>query len=107
MHRHLLSILFALAAASGSALADPKWVEATGKSCPEACIDEGLIPVAGGIYTPTKNAYYICAADAEGLRPGYNLTAVPARTCNVGHDSKEKALNNARCLCFSKKVVAN
>jgi hypothetical protein len=103
---HFTRSVLILATLSSTALADPRWIEARGKTCPEACDEADLRAVAAGKYG-TNNNYYVCAAQAEGLRPGYNLTSSAApRSCNVGHDSREKGLDNARCLCHSKRVMA-
>lgn len=107
MLRHVIGGGLLALLISSPVAAEPKWVEAAGKTCPEACVRSSLIPVAAGKFTDSDNDYYVCAAPAHGLRPGYNLSKSAAPlACNVGHDSKEKGLENALCLCHSKRVAA-
>jgi hypothetical protein len=74
--------------------------------CLRICQDHGgknSVAVRAGIYG--KEPYYVCAADMEGMRPGYQVLNHPAGpVCNVGHDSKEKASPVAQCLCASDSI---
>lgn len=85
---------------------DPRWLYASGRSCPQVCNDEGLFPVAAGIYTGNNNRYYVCAGNAaeEGYRPGFNLAPSWATTCTVGWGNDSVSVADYYCLCHSGNV---
>jgi hypothetical protein len=103
----VLSAVFAPALAS----ADPVWVEAKPPAhCATICNNRSLFPVAGGTFmaNQTANPYYVCAGEAQGLRPGWNSTAAeyPA-TCVVGFGKGSPAISSYSCLCYTKNIKAD
>ena len=87
------------------------WVNSTGgRSCEETCGAVQKEPaLAGNYYGPWHSGrefqgagkfFTICAAEAEGLRPGYNLNNSPWREkCWVGYNSNEVGVPEFKCLC--------
>jgi hypothetical protein len=105
-YKHL-AVLGSLLATTQLALADePKWVDASGKSCNEACKSTSLFPVEGGNYVPENSKFYVCAAntEGEGFRPGYNWATSANSACVVGYGGKEIYEAAFKCLCNSKSV---
>jgi hypothetical protein len=105
----LAVICFPLANASAEEM---QWVKNTdpanpNPTCLQLCQDSDKTPYAvrGGNYG--QNPYYVCVAQMEGLRPGYQVTNHSAGpVCNVGHGGQEKGSAVAACLCSSQKVAA-
>jgi hypothetical protein len=75
-----------------------------GEPCQDVCGNQGLVAVDSGPYSKTNFAYFVCRMNAppEGTRPGYQVQTnprVPASTCTVGWEDKEKTSNKYECLC--------
>ena len=96
----------ALLGAASSAFAGGdglQWQAANGRPCEQVCSAAGLAPVQSGFHSPggrqTKDAFYICATDMNGYRPGYNLQPSWSKACWVGYGGKEVAAKNYVCAC--------
>ncbi|RKZ46023.1 MAG: hypothetical protein DRR16_22610 [Candidatus Parabeggiatoa sp. nov. 3] len=78
-----------------------QWIDGSGKSCSQVCLDKGMSPVISGIWEKNGNNFNVCAADAEGkgFRAGYNLIPGWATTCTVGWGGQEKSYSKYNCLC--------
>jgi hypothetical protein len=97
---------------SHAAYAETKWVPVeAGKiiPCLEVCLRNGGDAdhaVMGGIYRE-QNHYFVCMADAEGLRAGFSVPGGNfANYCDVSHNGSGKALPPKMCLCSSEDVMA-
>lgn len=106
--RTLLAAVAAALGALGSgpasaASGDLQWQAANGRPCAEVCNSAGLQPVQSGVHSPggraTKDAFYICATNMNGFRPGYNLQPKWSKACWVGYGGKEVAAKNYVCAC--------
>jgi len=77
-----------------------QWIDASGKSCTQVCLDKDMSPVISGIYINGHN-FNVCATNAqgEGFRAGYNLLPSWSTTCTVGWGGREKSYPNYNCLC--------
>lgn len=79
------------------------WQAANGRPCEQVCGGAGLEPVQSGFHAPggrsTGEAFYICATDMNGYRPGYNLQPKWSKACWVGYGGKEIAAKNYLCAC--------
>jgi hypothetical protein len=80
-----------------------RWIPGRGQSCDAACNGAGLRAVNSGNYftngRDTGNAFYVCAGEAEGRRPGYNLRPNWADTCMVPQAGSEVRTDRYACLC--------
>jgi len=80
-----------------------EWIEANGRPCEQVCRAARLQPVSSGVHAPggreMRDRFYICAADMNGWRPGYNLQPQWSRACWVGFGGREVAAPNYACAC--------
>lgn len=110
--RFTAGLAFVLATVSAGSAQEMQWVRNTNPAnpiptCLQLCQDSSGTPYAvrGGNYA--QDPYYVCVAEMDGLRPGYQVTNHSSGPmCNVGHDSREKGAPVAACLCSNKKVAA-
>jgi hypothetical protein len=105
MKKLILLLSIACVALPTATLAETKWVDAGGAACPQTCSDQSMFAVGAGKYGGDANRYYVCAGEAQGLRPGYNLAnASPGNACQIGFDSKETAFPIKKCLCADVNI---
>lgn len=104
--RTILALAAMLAVPSAFASSDPgdlQWQAANARPCEQVCRAAGLQPVQSGYHFPggrqTKDAFYICSADYNGFRPGYNLQPSWSKACYVGFGGKEVAAKDYACAC--------
>jgi hypothetical protein len=80
-----------------------EWFQGNGKSCDQVCKAQGMSPIASGIHTPggkaTQDQFFVCAADKNGWRGGYNLKPKWADVCMVGYGGKEIRATPYLCAC--------
>lgn len=111
MRTHLLFVAVVLAvstSAHAQTKSETKWVPAANKACSQVCADQKLLPVGGGLSGPNKNRYYVCAVDANGMRPGFTVVGItPGNSCIAGFGGKGTARPNAQCLCSTDKIEIN
>lgn len=97
----------ALAAAFSFALvssvsAEVRWIPANGQWCGKVCHDTRREPVSSGQHTADKNSteyFYVCAANMNGWRPGFNLRPSWDGVCMVGYGGKEVSAKTYNCAC--------
>lgn len=94
------------AAPSAFASPDPndlQWQAANGRPCDQVCRAARLQPVQSGYHMPggrtTNDAFYICSADYNGYRPGYNLQPSWSKACYIPYGGKEVAAKDYLCAC--------
>lgn len=78
------------------------WIPANGQWCGKVCHDHRREPVSTGPHTadPSRKEYFfVCAADMNGWRPGYNLRPEWDHACFVPFGGKEVAARNYTCAC--------
>ncbi len=78
------------------------WIPANGQWCGKVCHDHRREPVSTGPHTadPSRKEYFfVCAADMNGWRPGYNLRPDWDHACFVPFGGKEVAARNYTCAC--------
>ncbi len=101
--RALVAAAALLGAASSASADGLQWQAANGRPCEQVCRSAGLQPVQSGFHTPggrkTNDAFYICATNMNGFRPGYNLQPSWSKACWVGYGGKEIAAKNYVCAC--------
>jgi hypothetical protein len=95
----LISVL--VLSCSAQAIAT-QWVDGRGQRCDLACEAQGANAYSSGTYRSNGEEYYICAGQAEGDRPGYNLAPDWADGCYVGVGGQEIKARLYKCLCDSK-----
>ena len=71
-----------------------------GSRCDVACEVTGMKAVSSGKYKNGEN-FFVCVAETEGWRPGYNLAPDYSNTCMVGWGGKEVRRAKYRCLCMT------
>jgi hypothetical protein len=96
-------------ASNPSLAGEAKWVKAVDTLCSQACASERMFPVGGGKFQGSKaDYYYVCLADMQGLRPGYQLPSSKfGKACSVGHNGQEKGVQTQMCLCSSDGFTAD
>jgi hypothetical protein len=75
-----------------------KFVDGRGQRCDLACEAKSSTAVSSGKYTNGER-FFVCTANAEGPRPGYNLSPNWSTTCTVGQGGKEVSVASYQCLC--------
>jgi hypothetical protein len=92
-------ILFAFAE---GASAEVKWLPGNGQWCAKVCHDARRQPVSSGRHTADKKSeeyFFLCSADMNGWRPGYNLRPSWDDVCMVGYGGKEVRATRYNCAC--------
>lgn len=79
------------------------WLEARGRSCDEVCGKGGSPAISSGEHRPsgqpTGQNYYVCSAEMNGWRSGYNLRPNWSNACMVGYGGKEVRATKYLCAC--------
>ncbi|MFK8250235.1 hypothetical protein [Ancylobacter terrae] len=100
----LLSLAALLGGTASALAADLTWQPGNGQSCDVACRALGMQPVQSGFHAPggreTKDPFYICSANYNGYRPGYNLRPSWSNACYIPYGGKEVAAKNYQCGCL-------
>ncbi|MFS8037680.1 hypothetical protein ACI7BZ_12090 [Xanthobacter sp. AM11] len=95
------ALLFAVPVSAGAA--GLVWQPAEGRPCDQVCAGLGLKPLSSGVHAPggkpTRDPFYICAANYNGFRPGYNLQPSWSKACFIPYGGKEVAAKDYRCAC--------
>ncbi|MFG1300856.1 hypothetical protein V5F49_13770 [Xanthobacter sp. V3C-3] len=95
------ALLAALPASAGAG--ELVWQPAEGRPCDQVCAGLGLRPLTSGVHAPggkpTRDAFYICSANYNGFRPGYNLQPSWSKACFIPYGGKEVAAKDYRCGC--------
>ena len=105
----ILSLLFAvfiwlLPVVTSNAGSSVSWVGSNRTVCSEACSREDLKPIASGNYIG-GGQYFVCATEASGIRPGYNLEGGRGdAACYVGRGGEEQYNHIFHCLCTSHDI---
>ena len=81
-----------------------EWLDGNGRSCDQVCAKGGGgRAVASGEHRPGGKAtgqwFYVCSADLNGWRSGYNLQPQWSNTCMVGYGGKEVRASPYLCAC--------
>lgn len=101
--RSLVAAFLASAAFAAPASAEVEWLMGDGQSCDKVCKDGGGAALRSGFYSPkgkdTSDGFYVCAADKDGWRAGYNLEPNWSKVCMVGFGGKEVAMKEYVCAC--------
>lgn len=97
------SALLLAAAPVSAGPGDLEWQAAEGRPCDQVCAGIGLKPVQSGVHAPggkpTRDPFYICSANYNGFRPGYNLQPNWSKACFIPYGGKEVAAKNYLCAC--------
>lgn len=81
-----------------------EWIDGNGRSCALVCAKGGSgRAVSSGEHTPggkrTGQNFYVCSANMNGWRAGYNLEPSWSNVCMVGYGGKEVRATPYLCAC--------
>jgi len=81
-----------------------EWLDGNGRSCDQVCAKGGGgRAVASGEHVPggkpSGQSFYVCSADLNGWRSGYNLQPSWSNVCMVGYGGKEVRASPYLCAC--------
>lgn len=80
-----------------------RWIPGNGQACEAVCRQAGMHGLRSGSHITrhgdTGDDYFVCAGDASGWRPGFNLQPSWADTCIVAYGGREIRTERYTCAC--------